>query len=249
MSLTGKAAIVTGSSRSIGASIAIHLASEGAMVMVNYVGNADAAASVVSQINSKGPGKAASCKADVSTIAGAQTLLDAALKEFGRIDILVLNAGIMGSKVLADVDEAFFDNHMNINVKGPLFLVKAAAPLMTEGSRIIFLSTSLTVASTVLPNSLVYVASKGAIEQAARSLAKDLGTRGITVNVVSPGPVDTPLFRDGKPEQVINFIAGLNPFKRIGKPEEIAPVVAFLASPSAGWVSGQNIKVNGAFTV
>lgn len=134
MSLTGKAAIVTGSSRSIGASIAIHLASEGAMVMVNYVGNADAAASVVSQINSKGPGKAASCKADVSTIAGAQTLLDAALKEFGRIDILVLNAGIMGSKVLADVDEAFFDNHMNINVKGPLFLVKAAAPLMTEGS-------------------------------------------------------------------------------------------------------------------
>ncbi|KAE9383814.1 NAD(P)-binding protein, partial [Gymnopus androsaceus JB14] len=146
------------SSRSIGASIAIHLASEGAMVMVNYVGNADAAASVVSQINSK---------ADVSTIAGAQTLLDAALKEFGRIDILVLNAGIMGSKVLADVDEAFFDNHMNINVKGPLFLVKAAAPLMTEGSIInqysyvpqeanpIFLLNSLTAQATVPSNSLV----------------------------------------------------------------------------------------------
>lgn len=118
-----------------------------------------------------------------------------------------------------------------------------------KGGRIIFLSTSLTVASTVLPNAVVYVASKGAIEQAARSLAKDLGSRGITVNVVSPGPTDTPLFRAGKNEQVINFIAGLNPSKRIGRSEDIAPVVAFLASPAAGWVNGQNIRVNGVSRV
>lgn len=113
------------------------------------------------------------------------------------------------------------------------------------GGRIIFFSSSLTRASSVLPNALVYVASKGAIEQICRVLAKDLGARGITVNTISPGPVDTPLFREGKTEQQIQFIAGLNPAKRLGTPEEIAPAVAFLASPEATWVNGQNILVNG----
>lgn len=103
----------------------------------------------------------------------------------------------------------------------------------------------MTVATGVLPNAVVYVASKGAIEQAARSLAKDFGAKGITVNVVSPGPTDTPLFRSDKPEAVVNFIKGLIPSKRLGKPEEIAPVVTFLASPAAAWVNGQNIRVNG----
>ncbi|KAF8810825.1 NAD(P)-binding protein [Phlegmacium glaucopus] len=249
MSLAGKVAIVTGSSRSIGAEIAKDLAKNGANVVVNYAANATAADEVVSFINAQGVGRAVACKADVSSIAGSNSLLTATLKEFGRIDILVLNAGIMGSKLIADVDEQFYDSHFAINVKGPLFLVKAAAPLLPDGGRIVFLSTSLTVATTVLPNSVVYVASKGAIEQAARALAKDLGARGITVNTVSPGPTDTPLFRAGKPEPVINFIAGLHPSKRIGKPEEIAPVVTFLASPAASWVNGQNIPVNGGFTV
>ena len=103
----------------------------------------------------------------------------------------------------------------------------------------------MTKASTVLPNALVYVASKAAVEQISRVLAKDLGSRGITVNTVSPGPVDTPLFREGKTEQQIQFIAGLNPSNRLGLPEEIAPTVAFLASAAAGWISGQNILVNG----
>jgi len=101
---------------------------------------------------------------------------------------------------------------------------------------------------SVLPNAVVYVATKGAIEQAARSLSKDLGARGITVNCVSPGPTDTPLFRAGKPEGVINFIAGLHPAKRLGNPAEIAPTVTFLASPGAAWVNGQNIRVNGVRT-
>jgi len=249
MSLHGKVALVTGSSRSIGAAIAADLAAQGANVIVNYSSSPDAAEQLVSTVNKKGAGRAWACKADVSTIAGAISLLNAGIKEFGRIDILVLNAGIMGSKTIADVDEEFYDAHFNINVKVPLFLVKAAAPLLPEGGRIIFLSTSLTIATTVLPNSVVYVASKGAIEQAARSLAKDLGGRKITVNVVSPGPVDTPLFRAGKTDQIIGFVAGLNPQKRLGQPEEIAPVVTFLASPAAGWVNGQNIPVNGGFTV
>jgi 3-oxoacyl-[acyl-carrier protein] reductase len=163
---------------------------------------------------------------------------------------------------LADVDERFFDEHITRNVKGPLFLTKAAAPLLSDGAfihsnlnfsnyssniggRVIFISTSLTKASLVLPNALAYVASKGAIEQISRVLAKDLGSRGITVNTVSPGPVDTPLFREGKTEQQIQFIANFNPSKRLGQPEEIAPTIAFLASPAATWINGQNIMVNG----
>ncbi|ESK96614.1 short-chain dehydrogenase reductase sdr [Moniliophthora roreri MCA 2997] len=247
--LSGKVAIVTGSSRSIGASIAKRLAKDGATVVINYVSNADAANEVVNDINSKGPGKAVSIRADVSSVEGGKKLLDETVKQLGKVDILVLNAGIMGSKVLADVDEQFYDDHMNINVKGPLFLTKAAAPLLPSGGRVIFFSTSLTKASAVLPNALVYVASKAAIEQLSRVLAKDLGGRGITVNTVSPGPVDTPLFRAGKPEQVIQFIANQNPSKRLGQPDDIAPIVAFLSGPEAGWINGQNILVNGAFVV
>jgi len=247
--LAGKVALITGSSRSIGAAIARRLAKDGAFVVINYFSNEIAAQQVADSINETRPGAAVPIKADVSSVASCKHLLDQTIKAFGKVDILVLNAGIMGSKVLADVDEQFFDDHFTVNVKGPLFLVQAAAPLMQSGGRIIFFSTSITKASTVLPNALVYAASKGAIEQFTRVLAKDLGTRGITVNCISPGPTDTELFRAGKTEQQIQFIANLNPQKRIPQPEEIVPSVAFLAGPEASWVNGQNLPVNGAFTV
>jgi 3-oxoacyl-[acyl-carrier protein] reductase len=117
------------------------------------------------------------------------------------------------------------------------------------GSRVIFFSSSLASASTVLPNALVYVGSKGAVEQFTRVLSKDLAPKGISVNCVSPGPTDTALFRQGKPEAVINHIAGLSPFNRLGQVDDIKGVVTFLAGPEAAWVSGQNIRVNGAFAV
>ncbi|KAF7340520.1 Short-chain dehydrogenase reductase sdr [Mycena sanguinolenta] len=185
-SLTGKVAVITGSSRSIGAAVAKHMASQGAKVVVNYVNGADAASEVVSAIKTTG-GIAVAVQADVSTIAGGQRLVD---------------ESIMDSKVLAEVDEAFYDAHFATNVKGPLFLAKAAAKVLpAPGGRIIFFSTSLTGASTVSPTALVYTATKGAVEQLSRILAKDgsPGAKGITVNTVSPGPVDTPLFRQGKP--------------------------------------------------
>jgi len=134
-------------------------------------------------------------------------------------------------------------------VKAPLFMVKAAAPHMNAGSRIIFLSTSLTRNSMITPNYLVYTATKGAVEQMMRVLAKELGPRGITVNTVSPGPTDTELFREGKSEQLINMIAGTAPLKRLGQVDEISPVVAFLASEEARWVNGHNIFVNGGAMV
>ncbi|KAF7340522.1 NAD(P)-binding protein [Mycena sanguinolenta] len=248
-SLTEKVAVITGSSRSIGAAIAKHMASQGAKVVVNYVNGADAASEVVSAIKSAG-GSAIAVQADVSTIAGGQRLVDESVKAFGGIDILVLNAGIMGSKVLADVDEAFYDAHFATNVKGPLFLAKAAAKVLpAPGGRIIFFSTSLTGASAVSPTALVYTATKGAVEQLSRILAKDaaLGAKGITVNTVSPGPVDTPLFRQGKPEALIAAIAKSAPSGRLGEVDDIAPVVSFLASPAAQWVNGQNVRVNGGF--
>ncbi|KAJ6530955.1 hypothetical protein DFH09DRAFT_994346 [Mycena vulgaris] len=247
-SLKGKIAVITGSSRSIGAAIAKHMGEQGAKVVVNYVNDAKAAEGVVYAIQAKNNGSAVAVKADVSTVAGGQHLIDETVKAFGGIDILVLNAGIMGVKVLADIDEAFYDAHFSTNVKGPLFLAKAAAPLLpTPGGRIIFFSTSLTASSVLAPNTLVYVASKAAVEQISRILAKDLGAKGITVNTVSPGPVDTPLFRAGKPESQIEMLAKLAPPGRLGTVEDIAPVVSFLASPAAQWVNGQNLRVNGGF--
>ncbi|KAF7364579.1 hypothetical protein MVEN_00326900 [Mycena venus] len=248
-SLKGKIAVITGSSRSIGAAIAKYMGAQGAKVVVNYVSSANAADEVVSSIESSG-GCAIAVKADASTIAGGKHLIDEAVKAFGGIDILVLNAGIMGSKVLADVDEAFYDSHFATNVKGPLFLAKAAAPLLpTPGGRIIFFSTSLTGSTVVAPNALVYTATKAAIEQISRILAKDpaIGAKGITVNTISPGPVDTPLFREGKPQQLIETLAKLAPPGRLGAVDDIAPVVSFLASPAAQWVNGQNLRVNGGY--
>ncbi|KAI0924128.1 hypothetical protein AcW1_006331 [Taiwanofungus camphoratus] len=250
--LAGKTAIVTGSSRSIGAAVARRLAADGANVVVNYVSNASAAASVVDSINAgatSGAGKAISVQADVGSTKGTQRLLDEAIRIFGKLDILVLNAAVMGSAALADVSEEFFDKHFNVNVKAPFFMIKAAAPLMKEGGRIILFSTSLTRASAIAPNYLVYAATKGAIDQMTRVLAKDLGARGITVNTVSPGPIDTDMFREGKPEQLINLIANQHPQKRIGQPDEVSPVVSFLASEQASWVNGQNLMVNGGYAV
>ena len=133
-SLVGKVAIVTGSSRSIGAAVAQRLAEDGANVVINYLSNTQAADEVVNAINSRGKGKAVGVKADVSVVAGANCLLEEAVKAFGKLDIIVLNAGIMGSRVLADVDEQMFDAHIQINVKGPLFLAKAAVPLLPAGT-------------------------------------------------------------------------------------------------------------------
>ncbi|KAL0575698.1 hypothetical protein V5O48_006258 [Marasmius crinis-equi] len=248
--LTGKVAIVTGSSRSIGASIARALAEQGANVVVNYGHDPNPAADVVKEIKSLGKGDAIAVKADATSIDGGRLLLSETIRVFGRLDVLVLNAGIMGSKALQEIDEAFFDAHFDANVKAPLFLVKEAARFLpTPGGRIVFFSTSLTAATAILPNALCYVASKGAVEQMCRVLSKDLGVKGVTVNTISPGPVDGPRFREGKPDHVIDMIAAQNPSKRLAGPEDIAPVVVFLASPAAQWINGQNIKVNGGFVV
>ncbi|KAI0074138.1 NAD-P-binding protein [Panus rudis PR-1116 ss-1] len=247
--LAGKVAIVTGASKGIGAAIAKRLASDGASVVINYASSTAVAESLAQSINGEGKGKAVAVKADVSKISEAKRLLDEGLKAFGKLDLLFLNAGYMKNDVLANVTEQDYDAHFDVNVKVPLFFAQAAAPHLKAGSRIVFFSTSLTKNTAVPPNYLLYVAAKGAVNQLVRVLAKDLGAKGVTVNAIAPGPVDTDLFRNGKTEEQIKFFANLHPPKRIGEPDEIASVAAFLAKDDSGWVNGQTLYVNGGFNV
>ena len=260
--LAGKVALITGSSRNIGAAIAKRLADDGASVVINYNSSQGAADDLAQKINEEGKGKATVIQADISSLQDGVRLVEQTVEKLGQLDILVLNAGLMHVSTLDAITEKHFDEHFNINVKVPLFMVQSAskhlkAGKLTEhgvspcwltytlGGRIFFFSSSTTHFSGVPPTYALYTATKGAVEQLTRVLSKDLGARGITVNTVAPGPVDTDLFRNGKSEQVISFFAGLHPQKRIPQAEEIAPIVAFLSRDEAGWVNGQTILVNG----
>lgn len=242
MSLQGKVALVTGSSRGIGRAIVERLSRDGAAVVVNYAGRAEPAKEVVAGIEKAG-GRAISVQADVSSVADVVRLFDMTLAHFGRLDILVNNAGVIIYKRLVDITEEEYDQLMAINVKGTFFACQQAAKRLADRGRIINLSTSIT--ALLLPTYSVYAASKGAVEQITRVLAKELGPRQITVNAVSPGPTDTELFSEGKTEEEKNRMAQMAALGRLGKPEDIADVVAFLASDDARWITGQNIRANG----
>jgi 3-oxoacyl-[acyl-carrier protein] reductase len=240
--LKEKVALVTGASRGIGRAIAERLAEAGAAVAVNYASNAGEARKVVNKIESSG-GKTFAIQADVGRVPEIIRLFDETIAHFGKLDILVNNAGIMFTKPVSATTEADFDRIFAINVKGTFFACQQAAARLAQGGRIINLSSSTT--ARFMPTYGAYVATKGAVEQLTRSLAKELGPRGITINAISPGPTETELFLDGKtPEQLQQF-GQMSAFGRIGRPQEIAEVVAFLAGDGASWISGQNIRVNG----
>ncbi|MGD1968789.1 MAG: SDR family oxidoreductase [Desulfobacterales bacterium] len=243
--LSGKIALVTGSSRGIGRAIAERLGREGASVVVNYVSNANSAQEVVGSIEAAG-GAAIAMQADIAKLDDIQRLFDLTIERFGRLDILINNAGIRISKNLADIQEAEFDRLFAINVKGTFFACQQAAQRLSDGGKIINVSSAVT--RMMLPGYSIYAASKGAVDQITRVLATELGGRHITVNAVSPGPVDTDLFRDGKSEEQIQQMTQMAALGRLGQVQDIADAVAFLASDDARWITGQSIHVNGGFT-
>ena len=240
--LQDKVAIVTGSSRGIGAEIARALARAGAKVIVNYAGNQKAAEAVCAEITQTG-GEALAVKADVSNSAEMRKLFDAAIDRFKCVNILVNNAGVLLSSSIANTSDEEFDRVLNINVKSVFYALREAATRLADGGRVVSLSS--TVTRLMLPNYGAYAASKGAIEQLTRIFAKEAGERGITANIISPGPVNTELFRTGKSEETIKRMASMSFMGRIGKPQDIAGVVLFLVSDAAGWVTGQNISASG----
>ncbi|TLD36005.1 Versicolorin reductase 1 [Venturia nashicola] len=243
MSLSGKVALITGGTKGIGKATAQKFIVEGASVVVNYGRDAAAAEALVQEVGSD---RFLAVQGDAGKISDIEKIVAAAVKKFGKLDIVMANAGVMPMKDLEHITEEDYERVMTLNVKGPLFLAQKAVPHMAPGSSLILVSTTLAVASTVAPGYLPYLASKGAIEQMTRVLAKDLGTKGIRVNAIAPGPTGTDLFLEGKPEQMIQGIAKASPFNKLGLPEEIADVAAFVAGDASRWLSGQIVRVNGA---
>lgn len=245
-SLAGKIALITGASKGIGAATALTYARLGATVVINYASDEKAAADVLSQLQSINSASAPmAIQADAGSVPEVRSLVEQVVARYGRIDVVVANAGIMPMKDLAHTDEATYDRVMNTNVKGPFFLAQQAAPHMAPGSSIIFVSTTLTVTSTVAPPYLLYLASKGAIEQMVRVMSKELSPKGINVNAVAPGPTASELFLQGKSPAMLDTITKSIPKGRLGEPNDIAEVMAFFAGPQAGWVTGQVLRANG----
>ncbi|OME81437.1 3-ketoacyl-ACP reductase [Paenibacillus sp. FSL A5-0031] len=242
--LAGKVALVTGASRGIGREIAEQLAGKGAKVVVNFTSSPGKAEEVVNGIKRLG-GEAIAIQADISIVAEVEAMFSKTIEAFGQIDILVNNAGIMITKPIANMTEEDFDKQFAINVKGTFFACQQAALHMNANGRIINFSTS--VVGAMFPTYSVYAATKGAVEQITRQLAKELGPKGITINAIAPGPVNTELFKVGKSEEQIAGIANMNAFGRLGEPEDISSVVLFLSSDESQWVTGQTIRVNGGF--
>ncbi|SDQ60583.1 SDR family oxidoreductase [Pseudoxanthomonas sp. CF125] len=239
---TPRIALVTGASRGIGAAIAQRLARDGHAVIVNYSGNAAAAEQVVRSIEAAG-GKALAAQADVADATAVARMFDSAEAAFGGIDVLVNNAGILKLGAIGASDDALFDSQIAVNLKGTFNTLREASRRMRDGGRIVNFSTS--VVGTKMENYGVYAATKAAVETLTAIQSKELRGRNITVNAVAPGPTATDLFLDGKSDELVQRLAKMNPLERLGTPEDIASVVAFLVGPDGGWINGQVLRANG----
>lgn len=243
-SLAGKRAFVTGGSRGIGAAIVRRLAADGAQVAFSYSASPDAARQLAADIQATGD-HARAIKADSGDTAAVRTAVDDAAAQFGGLDILVNNAGIMLLGMVDDVSEADFDRIVAINLRSSFFAIQQALAHMREGGRIINIGSN-TVRRIGSPTASVYALTKSAIEGMTRGLAHDLGPRGITVNVVQPGPTATDMTPGSGP--IAEHLQSMIPLGRLGQPPEIAAVVAFLATEAASFITGSSITVDGGLT-
>ena len=235
-------AIVTGASRGIGAAIARRLASDGFAVVVNYAASSKEADALVAELKADGAA-AIAVKADVSNADDVRRMFEATEQQLGKVDVLVNNAGILKTVPLAETSDALFAQTFDINVRGTFNTLREAATRMNSGGRIVnFSSTTLALN---MPGYAIYNATKAAVESFTHVFAKELRGRNITVNAVAPGPVATSLFLDGKTEEQIQTFAKMPPLQRLGQPDDIASVVAFLAGADGAWVNGQILRANG----
>jgi|AGTN01.2.fsa_nt_gi Dehydrogenases with different specificities (related to short-chain alcohol dehydrogenases) len=244
--LLGKVVLVTGGSRGIGAAIAQRLAAEGATVAVSYAGNKAAADNVVNEITRDG-GKGLAFQANVKSSKETEKLIDEVVKAAGKIDILVNNAGVFELGPIDQINTEQYDNVFDVNVKGVIATTVAALKKIPDGGRIINVSSGAAVGS--MAGASVYSASKAALDALTRIWAQDLGARKITVNGVAPGPVETDMYNSFKsqnnPEELEQYMVSKTALGRIGQADDIAAVVAFLASDDGRWVTGQTLRADG----
>jgi len=240
--LAGKVAVVTGASRGIGRATAERLARNGASVIINYVNSTSEAQAVVDGIAAHG-GKALAIQANVGQLDDIRRLFRATVERLGRLDILIANAGYSVFKPLADITEDDFDQTYTLNAKGTFFCLQEALRYMTDGGKIVCISTIGTELN--VPGGSCYFGSKAAVEQFCRVLAKEVAPRGITVNVVSPGFTETQMLLTNMGPHAFRALIELTPLARLGQPEDIADAIAFLVSHGARWITRQNIAVDG----
>lgn len=240
--LAGNAALVTGAGRGMGRVIALRLAADGAFVIVHYASSADGAQETVRLIEGAG-GQAVAYQADIAVRSEVIALFEAIDANPGRLDIVVNSSGVSGGGSLAELDDEQVEWMLGINLKGPLYVASEAAKRLGEGGRLINIGSTL--AEFPMAGSGVYSATKAALKSFTESWAKELGKQGVTVNTVIPGAT-SPGMAERTPEPFKTLYQEASPFKRIGRADEIASVVAFLASPQASWVSGAHIVANGA---
>ncbi len=245
--LAGKVAVVTGASKGIGAAISKRLAAEGAVVVVNYSSSRSGAENVVAEITGAG-GQAIAVQADMSQRDGIERLFAEAKKAFGRLDILVNNAGIYEFSPLADVTDDHFHKQFNLNVFGLLIASQCAAKLFdSSGGSII--NVSSIVSTLAIPNGAVYSATKGAVDAMTRSLATELGPRGIRVNAIRPGMVETEGTHAAGIEEsdMQKQILAQTPLGRLGQPQDIVGAAVFLASADSSWITGETLVISGGY--
>ncbi|WP_272021916.1 SDR family oxidoreductase [Olleya namhaensis] len=242
MTLENKVIIVTGSSRGIGKEIAQLLAKNGAKIIVNNSNSEKEASATVQSIKDNN-GEAIAIKADVSNREDVTRLFDQAIAQYGKIDVLINNAGVMISKKIKDNTQDDFNKQFDINVKGVFNTLQEADSKLADNGIIINVSSS--TVKLMFPTYALYSASKAAVEQITRVFSKEIG-RGISVNAIAPGATETELFLKGKSQEFIDKLSSMNAFNRLAKPIDIAKVVLFLASDDSKWISGQVIGANGA---
>lgn len=244
--LAGKVALITGAPRNLGRSTAEALAEDGAAVAVHYnsagaKSEAERTAAAIKELGSE----AVTYQADLSKVSNIEQLLEAVVQRFGRVDILVNTVGKVLKKPLVEVTEAEYDDLFAINAKAAFFLMRETAKRIVDDGRIINIATSLVGATTGLYS--VYAGSKAPLEHFGRALAKELGPRGITVNTVAPGPLNTSFFYPAESDATTEYFKTMSVGGRLGEVEDVVPLIRFLASPAANWITAQTLFVNGGF--